>query len=313
MRKRIKEAAIILALKTANRIEKKAGIRITHIKKKDDTELYIRIYGRESVKNRRFYNICAGGHGGFGGFFYHPCWTNIDVVSPTLNEGWVKYNPEKDIAHDLLEMTPLPIDTNSAEIIQAQYTIEHITTEAAAWFFKEVYRSLKPGGIFKIVTPNIELDYQAYLNNDKSYFWWVDTQSTKEYCKIYGNELPLNQTSFEQVAIVHFAANASTIHAGGNPQRIQDEEFKHVMKTMKMEEAYDYCITKCSAEIQKKYRSNHINWWNHEKLINVLKEAGFEKIQILAPGQSAAQVLRNRDFFDNLWNNVALFVEATKE
>jgi hypothetical protein len=82
---------------------------------------------------------------------------------------------------------------------------------------------------------------------------------------------------------------------------------------MKMEDAYDYCIARGSEEIQKKYRANHINWWNHEKLINILKEAGFKKIKILAPGQSSAQVLRNRDFFDNMWNNVALFVEATKD
>jgi SAM-dependent methyltransferase len=313
MKHKIREAAIKMALYTVGNIEKKTGLRITYTKKKDDTELYVRLYGKKSVNNRLFFNVCAGGHGGFGGYFSHPCWTNVDVIAPALGNNWVRYNPKTDISHDLLEMIPLPIVTDSAEIIQSQYTIEHITTSAAKYFFKEVFRSLKPGGIFKVVAPNIELDYVSYLNNDKSFFQWVDTQSTKEFSEIYGNGTPINRASLEQIAIVHFAANASTIHVGGNPQRIQDEEFKHIMHTMKMEEAYDYCIAKCSIEIQKKYRANHINWWNHEKLIYALKEAGFRKIHILAPGQSSAPVLRNRNFFDNMWNEVALFVEATKE
>ena len=109
------------------------------------------------MKKRAFYNICAGGHGGFGGYFYHPYWTNIDIVAPILLDGWLKYNPEKDILHDLLDKIPLPMESDSAEIIQSQYTIEHIDNEATNYFFKEAYRSLKPGGVFKVIAPNNEL------------------------------------------------------------------------------------------------------------------------------------------------------------
>ncbi|MGQ1787246.1 methyltransferase domain-containing protein [Saccharicrinis sp. GN24d3] len=308
----IKNAAIKLAINTQGLIESKTGLKITYNKVKDDTQLYVVYYGEDSVKKRLFYNICAGGHGGFGGYFYHPCWTNIDIEAPILLDDWARFNLEKDIKHDLLDMTPLPLESETAEIIQSQYTIEHITDKAAKYFFKEAYRTLKPGGIFKVVAPNIELDYRAYMNNDKSYFEWVDTQSQEKYRHVYGNETPLNQASLEQIALVHFAANASIIHEGGNPERIQDEEFKHVMRTMKMEDAFDYCTSKCSIEIQRKYRANHINWWNHAKLIEMLKEAGFTNLYITAPGQSTAPVLRNRTYFDNMWNHVALFVEAIK-
>ena len=264
------------------------------------------------MKKRAFYNICAGGHGGFGGYFYHPYWTNIDIVAPILLDGWLKYNPEKDILHDLLDKIPLPMESDSAEIIQSQYTIEHIDNEATNYFFKEAYRSLKPGGVFKVIAPNNELDYRVYLNNDKSYYTWVDIQSSDRHNPVYGNKVRMDQASFEQVCLVHFAANVSTIHGADNPQRIQDEEFKHIMNTMKMEDTFDYCTSKCSVEIQRKFRANHINWWNHNKLIKALKVAGFSDVQIIAPGQSSAPVLRNQKYFDNLWNSVALFVEAVK-
>jgi len=316
----VKKAVRKLALNTQSIIETNTGLKITNDKGlkvtynkiKEDIDLYFQHYGKDSIKKRAFYNICAGGHGGFGGYFHHPYWTNIDVEAPILLDGWKRYNPEKDILHDLLDKTPLPLESDSAEIIQSQYTIEHLDNEAADYLFKEVYRSLKPGGVFKVVAPNIELDYRAYLNNDRSYYKWVDIQSSKRHQPVYGNKTQLNQASFEQIALVHFAANVSTIHAGDNPQRIQDEEFKHVMNTMKMEDAFDYCTSKCSVEIQRKYRANHINWWNHDKLIQALKAAGFSEIKIMAPGQSAAPVLRNQKYFDNLWNSVALFVEAVK-
>ncbi len=309
-----------LALKTLNIIENNTGLkitndlglRITYNSIKNDTELYFQLYNEDSVKNRRFYNICVGGHGGFGGYFYHPFWTNIDIEAPILLDGWKRFDPHRDIKHDLLDMTPLPLESNSAEIIQSQYTIEHLDNEAAHYFLKEAYRALKPEGIFKVVTPNIELGYRAYLNGDKTYYKWVDIKSSQRHQSVYGHKIPLNKASFEQVALDFFAANVSTIHSEDNPHKITDEEYKHVMNTMKMEDALDYCTKKCSVEIQRKYRSNHINWWNHEKLISALKAAGFTKIQIMAPGQSSSPVMRNPKYFDNQGSSVALFIEAIK-
>ncbi len=33
----------------------------------------------------------------------------------------------------------------------------------------------------------------------------------------------------------------------------------------------------------------------------------------LGPGQSSVRVMRNNTYFDRLWNDVALFMEAVKE
>lgn len=303
---------IIIGLRFIKLIFRILGIRLSKIQSPDDIDFYKKFFPEDSIINKKFYNVCAGGHISFGGGFWHPLWRNLDVMNPQKNWGNT-FIASKDIIYDMLNMEPLPIESNSAEIIQCQYSIEHVNDKAAAFFFKEVYRVLKPGGLFKIVTPNATLDYLAYNNNDKLYFDWLDIHSSKEMVENQGYKKPLREVSFEQVVMAHFAASVSENHIGNNPQVISDAEFRKVMSTQKMEDALEYCTSKCDPEIQKKFRYNHMNWWNHDKVQQFLSKAGFNKIYIMAPGQSNSPVLRNSANFDNLWNFVALFMEAKKE
>jgi predicted SAM-dependent methyltransferase len=287
-----------------------AGFKIIRIRNKDDVQHYIQLYGKDSVKKKRFYNISAGGHFGFGGDFYHPCWTNIDFVKPDKEKEGL--NPENEIGHDLLSLKPLPIEAGTAELIQSQYAIEHITDEAAEVFFKEAHRALKTRGVFRIVVPNNELDYMAYTNNDRHYFHWIDMQSKSGLYQHLRFKVPLNQASFEQVVLVHFAANASTIYNDGAPERITDEQFIDIYKNNSMEDFFNICSSKCSVEIQKKYRQSHINWWTNNKLKAMLQKAGFKHVYILSAHQSIAPVMRNKYYFDKYWTEVAIFIEAVK-
>lgn len=84
------------------------------------------------------------------------------------------------------------------------------------------------------------------------------------------------------------------------------------MQTSNIEDVLDYCTSRCKIDVQKEFRNNHINWWNHNKLIKALEKAGFKEVYIVSPNQSTARVLRNNSYFDKLWNEVALFVEAVK-
>jgi predicted SAM-dependent methyltransferase len=286
----------------------KAGLKIVRLHpNKNDVAHYRQLFSKESIEKKRFYNICAGGHFGFGGGFYHPCWTNVDVLKPgtTLNN-------ENEIAHDLLSLESLPIESSSAELIQSQFAIEHITDEASDVFFREVYRSLKPKGVFRVVVPNNELDYISYSNYDMHYFHWIEMFSEKKQYEHLRFKIPLNQASFEQIFLVHFAANASTIHVDGSTERISDELFKQYFENYSMNEFFDKCTEKCSVEKQKIYRQNHINWWTNEKLISKLKNAGFKNTYKLSCYQSTSPVMRNDSFFDRWWNTVALFVEAVR-
>lgn len=292
-------------------ILKKGGFEIIKIRKpEDDTPHYLHLYGRDSVENKRFYNISGGGHFGFGGGFWHPCWTNIDYFFPTGMKPFL--DSEYEMAHDLLGLSALPLPSSCAELVQTQYTIEHITNEAAEVLFREVYRILKRGGVFRVVVPNVELDYVAYLHKDRHYFSWIDIFSKPEQYRSLHLNMPLNRVSLEQVFLVHFAANTSLIHEDGAPERISDEEFKEVFSEYNLKDAFNHCMEKCSVEKQKLYRENHVNWWTNTKLREMLENAGFKNIYTLSCNQSSSPVMRNRQYFDKYWNNVALFMEAIK-
>jgi predicted SAM-dependent methyltransferase len=287
------------------------GLEIRKKRSSDDRHLYKALYPVESLKDRRFYTVSSGGHLGFGMDFEHPYWTNIDLLRP-IPSHLRQYNPETDISYDMLDETPLPIESGSAEIILSQYSIEHSAESAARFFFADAHRALKDDGILKIVTPNNELDVLAYHNNDRSYFHWNDWKSTDGVYQSLGYASKLTDASLEQVFLAHFAANAAMIHAGGNPNRVGDEEVREVMSTMSTEDALDHFTSRCCPEIQRRFRENHMSWWSPEKLSRELKKVGFKRVNILAPCQSNAQVLRDGVYFDRLWNEVATFVEAVK-
>lgn len=283
--------------RNAIRLVSEAGYFIKpHIENRNDKDLYVKLFGKESVEKRRFYNISAGGHFDFGCGIHHPCWTNVD-----MDRSWRLakcYDPKKDIAHDVLTCTPLPIESDSAEIVHSRLTIEHITDEATLFLFKEVKRILKKGAIFRVHTINTDLDYRALKNNDREYFFWFRDNPS---------------ISLEQAFLEHFAASASTLTPDGAENPISDEEIRFVLGTKKYEDALDFFASRCPVELQYKYRNRHINWWNPEKLHRMLAQAGFKTIYLSQPEQSASPVLRNANYFDNMDNRVMLYMEAVKD
>jgi hypothetical protein len=268
----------------------------------DDVGLYEKLYGPESVKNRRFYNISVGSYLGFGGGLHHPCWTCIDVDRPWKNTEHdgddTEYDRKRDIAHDLLSLQPIPVDSAVAELVHTRFTIASITNEAATLMFSEVFRMLKPGGIFRISTPNIDLDYRAYLRGDRSFFYWFAKRTP-----------PI---SLEQAFLFHFASQLSLIHPDGAAERITDDQFRELLRTRVLEDALDHCLSKCSVAIQKRNRQDHMNWWNPKKLERILVAAGFKTIYYSTREQSASPVLRNPAYFDNEDNRFVMYMEAVK-
>src|SRR3989338_7375065 len=86
---------------------------------------------------------------------YHKEWINVDFVS----------NNKDVIAHDLLK--GIPFKDNTFDVVYHSHLIEHFKKEKATFFIKECYRVLKPDGIIRIATPNLEeivKNYIKYLN-----------------------------------------------------------------------------------------------------------------------------------------------------
>jgi predicted SAM-dependent methyltransferase len=265
-----------------------------------DMPVYSRLYSRDAIENRRFYNIGAGS-------FRHPAWTNVDHPSSWYEDAQAT---NLDLKWDALANEPLPIESGTAEVLYTSHTIEHITDAAANNLFREARRVLKPGGIFRLTMPDIDLGHAAWRRNDRDYFNWIDRYSSPGDYQRISLRQPMNQASTSQVFLWHFASAASTLHVDGGPQRIDDAELQRLFDTLPYEQALSACTAKCPVEVQQRHPGNHINWWNADKLGRLLREAGFTDVYRSGYAQSRCPILRNTRFFDSTRPNVSLYMEA---
>ncbi len=81
----------------------------------------------------------------------HADWLNIDLVShdPTVT------------AHDL--STGIPLQDGSVSAVFHSHVLEHIRRPDAVHFLKECVRVLEPGGLIRVVVPDIEALCRLYL------------------------------------------------------------------------------------------------------------------------------------------------------
>jgi len=291
--------------KLGNNFLSKFGYEISRKSKgiKHDQNLYLKYFSEDSIKNKRFFNIG-------GGSFNHPFWTNIDYESD-----WYRINRDntrKGIQYDLLSLNPIPINANSAEIFYSSHTIEHITDEAAQFIFGEVYRILKNNGVFRLTTPNIELNYRAFKENDLQYFHQIYRSSLTPII-VNGIEVTKDKrnASIEQLFLYHFASSISSLH-NFEEKKLTDNEIRNLFNDKDLESALNYCTALCPIENQKKFPGNHINWWNKDKIFKMLRKAGFSEIFLSGYGQSFSPILRNTKYFDNTHSEMSLYVEAIK-
>lgn len=284
---------------------KKPGKKVSPIfdaHKKSELEAY-KQYPQESLDKKRFYNIGAGS-------FYHQYWTNVDFKSD-----WYKVYEKTSLSgihFDLMLLQPLPIDTESAELVYSSHTVEHITNQAAQNMFNESYRILKKNGILRVTTPNIELEYRACRDNDRNYFYWIDNYSQRKEMERIKITMPMKEAPIEQIFLFHFAGNASTLAIEGAKERISTEEFKRIFSTHSLEDALNYCTSKVDLNIQAQNPGNHVNWWSAEKMTRMFKLAGFKNIFISGYGQSFAPPMRNTNLFDSTHPKISLYMEAIK-
>ena len=93
----------------------------------------------------------------------HPRIRNILKTFHILPNALVDMPWAQDIfIHDLRK--PLPFDANSMEAIYSSHTLEHLYLEEAKRLLKECYRVLKPGGILRIVLPDLKAMVQEYID-----------------------------------------------------------------------------------------------------------------------------------------------------
>jgi predicted SAM-dependent methyltransferase len=264
-----------------------SGFEVHRVRPSDNGEvslpLYRQLYGEEAVANRRFYNIGSGK-------FKHHAWTAVDYIS----EHYSKYTSLIDIHWDISDGTPLKVDTGVASLCYTSHTIEHLQDHHVAHMFAEVYRVLRPGGVFRITCPNIDAYYAAWRANDINFFPYPTTYDSHGITNLFLGEFA------SQLAIPHTAP------------KITDEVVIEKFSSLAYEDALNWFSSQIDFELQRKRPGQHANWWNHGKAERFLRNAGFSEIYLSGYGQSRSPVMRDVKFFDNTWPHISMYIEARK-
>jgi predicted SAM-dependent methyltransferase len=236
-----------------------------------------------------FINIGAGD-------FYHPYWHNLD----NPNEYYANSQKGKlHIQYDLTSHEPFPFEDNQLKVCYSSHVIEHINNDDVEYLFNQVYRCLQPGGYFRITCPDIDLEYEAYSRGDSTFWKWPNA---------YG----INNNTIEQKFLDHFATALTETHPFKNCKKFTTEEIRKIFNEMQKEEALDFFIGQLSKDMQKDYSGDHINWFNKNKIINLLEKANFKTIYESKYGQSCCSILRDKKLFDSTCPELSLYIECRK-
>ena len=98
---------------------------------------------------------------------------NIDLGGQkhklTLGGKWLimDIHPNADIVHDVGKKIKFPLKDNSVSNYYSSMTIEHFPPSHLPFIFNEMYRTLRPKGIIRIVVPDFEIGMEWYINTPK--------------------------------------------------------------------------------------------------------------------------------------------------
>lgn len=97
----------------------------------------------------------------------HPKIKKINLGGGSLSiDGYINIDrcKEADIVHDILN--PLPIESDSVEVIVMSHALNYFSYEEAKFVVAEIYRVLQKGGIIRASFPDLRIFAKAYVEND---------------------------------------------------------------------------------------------------------------------------------------------------
>lgn len=228
---------------------------------------------------------------------FHKKWINVDVVS---NSPHVKsYNLLKGI----------PFSENQFEVVYHSQVLEHFPKEKAHDFIKECLRVLKPGGILRVVVPDLENiinEYRKYLHEniensnrhaELNYDWillemfdqTVRNHSGGQMAEFLRQPKLINERYIiDRIGYVGKSIRDDYLSNGKKFQKdLKMIDFlkkapRYILKQIK------HIFSSESSRIGAFRLGGEIHMWMYDRysLSRLLKEAGFEDIEIKSPFES---------------------------
>ncbi|MCX5705633.1 MAG: methyltransferase domain-containing protein [Candidatus Omnitrophica bacterium] len=161
----------------------------------------------------------------------------------------------------------LPFKDNSVNFIYSSHFLEHVAHYQALDVFKECRRILAPSGVLRISVPDLKIVTEKYLANDLEYFK-----------KMMGYEP--SQASLGNIADL-YVRQFFGYDSWSKPSFLN--------------------------KLQRLFIRGHLWMYDFDSLSDLLKKAGFTKIERCRPGVGKVPDL---DFLDLYYREHSLYVEA---
>lgn len=228
--------------------------------------------------------------------FRHPLWHRLD--NPT---DWGSFATRQsgnvDVPHDLMSGQPLPLADGTLAVAYCSHVVEHLRDQDVQRLFRELHRTLQPGGTFRLVAPDARLFYQAYQRAD---------------ARLFDSGLRLYPApSLEMKLLMQFATALLPTHPGGDHPRATDEDVRRVLASTSMEDFFEHFARQVPPSVQERHPADHMNWFTPEKAETMLREAGFTDVRHSSHLQSHLPLLRHPEFFDP-YPDHSLYAEVTR-
>lgn len=262
---------------------------------------------------------------GCGGKF-HKDWTNVDMVSQSP---YVK-------AHNLLK--GFPYETAQFEVVYHSQVLEHFPKEKAFDFLAECYRVLKPGGIIRVVVPDLEnivTEYLKYLNKNLSnptklseanYDWILlemYDQTVRNYSGGQMAQFLIQPDLINEKYVVDrcgYVARGIIENSRSGKKEIRNPGILRRLRNVTLKKLIRYGFTMWSTEASRlgSFRlGGEIHMWMYDRfsLSRLLREVGFDRTELKSPYESQIQQWGSYelDVKDGLvFDPTSLFMEATK-
>jgi predicted SAM-dependent methyltransferase len=92
-------------------------------------------------------------------------------AGPNRKEGWLTadaFKAEADIYLNVCRR--FPFSDASVDVLYAEHMLEHIHVDKVRFVLSEARRVLKPGGMFRITVPDLEIHARNYVAKNEDFF-----------------------------------------------------------------------------------------------------------------------------------------------
>lgn len=268
--------------------------------------IYLDNYSAKELEARPFINFGPGN-------FRHRFWQTADKIY-VANGGMLwsesrgkSFREKIDYEWDMYRRQPLAVDDGVFEIAYASHIVEHAYDDDDAFFFRDVCRILKPGGVFRLTAPDIDLGLRAMRKRDYSYYGQGQFLRGGVHREaVFGpraQRKPIEWFVLENCSLL--------VHNDNSTCLTPEECIAFLASDPDVYKTLDRASELSDRSLNEKL-AVHVNWFNPAKIARMLKAAGFSEVLPSSYGQSVSPVLRDVRHFDNTNPSVSWYIDAIK-